>query len=58
MNREQIKLLADFLEALDEWGCDDNLMRASQIADFIAGGFDLTAYEEERPLWATQEGHA
>lgn len=46
---EQIELLSHFLEALDEWGCDDNMDRANHIADFIAGGFDLTAYEEGRP---------
>lgn len=58
MTPEQIELLSHFLDALDEWGCDDNLQRASEIADFIAGGFDLTAYEEERPLRIVQEGHA
>lgn len=58
MTPEQISLLADFLDALDEWGCDDNLERANSIADFIADGFDLTAYEEGRPQVLHEPGRA
>jgi len=46
MTAEQIELLSHFLDALDEWGCDANSEKAQHIADFIAGGFDLSEYEE------------
>lgn len=42
------QLLAAFLEALDEWGCDDHGERAKQILDFQRGGDDLSAYKEAR----------
>lgn len=38
--------LAAFLDALDEWGCDDNLKRAEQILEFQRHGYDLSEYEE------------
>lgn len=38
--------LADFLDALDEWGCNDNLERAKQILEFQRHGYDLSEYEE------------
>lgn len=46
---DQISKLSDFLDALDEWGCEDNDERAEAIAEFAVGGFDLSAYEEGRP---------
>lgn len=50
MSPEQIELLSDFLDALDEWGCEDNTARAEHIAAFIADGFDLSAYEDKPHL--------
>lgn len=41
--------LSDFLEALDEWGCDDNAERAQQILEFQRTGYDLDAYLVEHP---------
>jgi hypothetical protein len=41
--------LADFLDALDEWGCEDNLERAKQILDFQRSGYDLSEYREHSP---------
>jgi len=38
--------LAAFLDALDEWGCDDNLDRATQILEFQRHGYDLSEYED------------
>lgn len=38
--------LSDFLDALDEWGCDDNLERAKQILEFQRQGYDLSEYED------------
>ncbi len=39
-----------FLDALDEWGCEENAARAAAIIDFIASGFDLSPYEERPRL--------
>lgn len=39
--------LSDFLDALDEWGCDDNLERAKQILEFQRQGYDLSEYEDD-----------
>ncbi|MGV2049052.1 hypothetical protein ACQZ48_03095 [Agrobacterium sp. 22-209-1] len=51
--------LADFLDALDEWGCNDNLERAKEILDFQRCGCDLSEYVEhdegDRPLRAKSE---
>jgi hypothetical protein len=51
--------LADFLDALDEWGCDDNLDRAKQILDFQRCGYDLSEYrdqsENDGPMRAKSE---
>ena len=41
--------LSDFLEALDEWGCDDNAERAREILEFQRTGYDLDAYLVEHP---------
>lgn len=41
--------LSDFLDALDEWGCDDNDERAEQIIEFQRTGYDLDAYRVEHP---------
>lgn len=38
--------LASFLDALDEWGCEDNLERAKQIIEFQRTGYDLSEYED------------
>lgn len=38
--------LAHFLDALDEWGCEDNLERAKQILEFQRHGYDLSEYED------------
>lgn len=38
--------LAAFLDALDEWGCDDNLERAKHILEFQRQGYDLSEYED------------
>lgn len=50
MTPEQIEKLSLFLDALDEWGCEDNDERAKGIADFIASGFDLSEYEDRPRL--------
>jgi hypothetical protein len=39
--------LSDFLNALDEWGVEDNLERARVILDFQRDGYDLSEYEVE-----------
>jgi len=52
---ETEKLFA-FLEALDEWGCEDNAERASAILDFIASGYDLNAYKDRPQLSVIQGG--
>lgn len=41
--------LANFLDALDEWGCEDNLERAKQILDFQRSGYDMSEYWEHSP---------
>ncbi|MNW15397.1 hypothetical protein D3C71_2138870 [compost metagenome] len=41
--------LSDFLDALDEWGCEDNTERAEQIIEFQRTGYDLDAYIVEHP---------
>ena len=56
MTPEQIEMLADFMDAMDEWGCDDNQSRAQSIADFIASGFDLTEYENGRTALRVIQG--
>lgn len=38
--------LADFLDALDAWDCDDNLERAKHILEFQRQGYDLSGYED------------
>lgn len=38
--------LAAFLDALDEWGCEDNMERARQILEFQRNGYDLSEYED------------
>lgn len=47
--------LADFLDALDEWGCEDNLDRAKHILEFQRHGYDLSEYLEEQPIRAKSE---
>jgi hypothetical protein len=42
--------LASFLDALDEWGCDDNLDRAEHILEFQRHGYDLSEYLEAQPV--------
>lgn len=38
--------LSDFLDALDDWDCDDNMERAKAILDFQRCGYDLSEYAE------------
>ncbi|UXT47808.1 hypothetical protein FY136_00580 [Agrobacterium tumefaciens] len=40
--------LSLFLDALDEWGCEDNLERAKEILDFQRCGYDLSEYVEHQ----------
>lgn len=47
--------LSLFLDALDEWGYEDNDERADEIIGFLDGGCDLSAYEE-RPRFAIIKG--
>lgn len=47
--------LSDFLDALDEWGCEDNAERAQQIIDFQRTGYDLDAYHIEHPEHSKSE---
>lgn len=44
MTREEA--LSLFLDALDEWGCEDNDARATEIIAFMDSGCDLSAYED------------
>ena len=39
--------LSLFLDALDEWGCDDNEERAKAILEFQKSGYDLSLYKEK-----------
>ncbi len=48
--------LHHFLDALDEWGCDDNEERASAIIEFLDGGCDLSQYEAGRPILTVVRG--
>lgn len=41
--------LSSFLDALDEWGCEDNIERAEQLIEFQRTGYDLDAYLVEHP---------
>lgn len=41
--------LSSFLDALDEWGCEDNGERAEHIIEFQRTGYDLDAYLAEHP---------
>jgi len=47
--------LSSFLDALDDWGCDDNGERAEQIIEFQRAGYDLDAYLAEHPDRAKAE---
>lgn len=47
--------LSGFLDALDEWGCDDNGERAEHIIEFQRTGYDLDAYLEDHPDRPKQE---
>ncbi len=47
MNREeQVEKLANFVEALREWGSDDYREIAEEILKFQEGGYDLSEYED------------
>jgi hypothetical protein len=48
MNETLEQKLCLFLEALDEWDCDDNLERAKAILDFQRCGYDLSEYVEHQ----------
>lgn len=38
--------LADFLDALDAWDCDDNMERAKHILEFQRQGYDMSEYSD------------
>lgn len=46
-------LLSSFLDALDEWGVEDNQERAKAILEFQRHGYDLSEYMETQPKRAT-----
>lgn len=48
--------LSLFLDALDEWECEDNDERASEIIAFLDGGCDLSAYEDRPRLTVINGG--
>lgn len=50
--------LSHFLDALDEWGCEDNDQRAAEIIAFLDGGCDLSAYESRPRLTVIQGGRS
>lgn len=52
----EAQALSLFLEALDEWGCEDNDERARIILDFPAE--DLSAYEDRVRLAVIDGGRA
>jgi hypothetical protein len=49
-----VEALSLFLDALEEWGCEDNNERAAEIVKFIDGGCDLSAYEERAKLYVVR----
>lgn len=48
--------LSIFLDALDEWGCEDNDERAAAIIEFLDGGCDLSAYKDQPCLTVIDGG--
>lgn len=52
------RALAHFLDALDEWGCEDNEKRAAEIVRFIDGGYDLSEYEDGTHLRVIEGGRS
>lgn len=50
--------LARFLDALDEWGCDENEKRAAEIVQFIDSGYDLSEYEDRTHLRVIDGGRS
>jgi hypothetical protein len=50
--------LSLFLDALDEWGCEDNDERADEIITFFDGGCDLSAYKDRPHLKVINGGKA
>jgi hypothetical protein len=47
--------LSIFLDALDEWGCEDNASKATEIIAFLDGGCDLSMYRD-RPSFQVIQG--
>lgn len=52
----RIEALSIFLDALDEWGCEDNDERAHEIIAFLDGGGDLSAYKDGPRLTVIKGG--
>ena len=52
---ERTIALSDFLDALDEWGCEDSLERAEAIIAFIDSGYDLSEYEKGTTFCGTND---
>ena len=47
MTEDQIiSALSSFLDALEEWGLEDNVSKAKHILDFQRCGYDLSEYME------------
>lgn len=44
---QKTERLADFLEALGEWGTEDYKETALEILEFQEGGYDLTEYNDQ-----------
>lgn len=53
---EKFEALSLFLDALDEWGCEDNDERAAEIIAFLDGGCDLSAYKDGPRLTVIKGG--
>ncbi len=51
-----VEALAIFLDALDQWECEDNAERARSILDFIRSGYDLSEWDESRPRFTIING--
>lgn len=54
-SNDNVEKLAAFLDALGEWGCQDNFERSKQIIDFQKTGYDLSEYVDEEEYRRGQE---
>lgn len=41
---DRLEEIEDFIDALNEWGCDDEEDRQQQIAEFLQSPIGLTQY--------------